>query len=130
VAALTEALKVCDAQIIAWNGKVEAERREAQRKAEEAAQAERRRLQAEADARAAKAAEDAAKLRRKPRRRPRGARRGSRTLAARAVGVDERAAARVEALQEQAATIVALSCRPTPGRPPGCPCAITGPSRS
>ena len=43
------ALRACDAEIIRWNRQVEADRREAQRREEEAAEKERRRLQAIAD---------------------------------------------------------------------------------
>jgi hypothetical protein len=46
--ALEDAKKACDTQIVAWSNQVEQERREAQRRAQEAADRERRRFEAEA----------------------------------------------------------------------------------
>lgn len=53
--ALEDAKKACDAQIVSWANQVEQERREAQRRAQEAADRERRRLEAEAAERRQKA---------------------------------------------------------------------------
>lgn len=105
---LKQAKAILDGKVLAYDKEQEEIRKEAQRKVEAAAAAERRRLQDEANERQRKADEEAA-AKRKAAEDAAAAGRAEEAarLNAQANAVETRAAARVEVLQERAAQVVA-----------------------
>lgn len=105
---LKKAKTILDTKVLAYDTEQENIRKEAQRKADEIAETERKRLKAEADERQRKADEDAAAKRKAA---DDAAAAGNvaeaEKLNAQADKVVEKAAARVEVLQERAASVVA-----------------------
>lgn len=105
---LENAKKVFDAKILAYDDAQEAIRKEAQKKAEAAAETERQRLKAEADERQRVADAEAQRLRDEAAAKlATGDTEGAAKLVKKAEGTEERAAARVEVLQERASQVVA-----------------------
>lgn len=108
IAMLEQAKSGIDRKVLAFDNEQEAIRKEAQRKVEAAAAAERKRLQDEADERIRKAEADAAEKRREAEAaRAAGDAAQAAKLESQAEKVEEKAAARVEVLQERAASVVA-----------------------
>jgi hypothetical protein len=105
---LDDAKVIFDRKIIAWDTEQNRIRQEAQRKEEEKAAAERRRLQAIADAAAQKAAaEAAAKREAAEKAAAEGRAAEAAKLHAQAASVEERGLAKVEQFESRAATVVA-----------------------
>lgn len=105
---LENAKKIFDAKILAYDDAQEAIRKEAQRKADEIAETERKRLKAEADERQRKAdADAAAKRKAADDAAAAGRTEDAAKLNAQADRVVENAAKRVEVLQERASQVVA-----------------------
>jgi len=105
---LKQALDIFDAKVLAFDKDQENIRKEAQKKAEAAAETERQRLKSEADERQRVADADAQRLRDEAAaKEAEGDVEGAAKLTNKAVKVVERAAQRVEVLQDRAAQVVA-----------------------
>lgn len=108
IGVLTQAMGIFDSKVIAYDDEQNRLRKEAQRKVEAAAATERKRLQDEADERIRKAdAEAAAKRKAAYDAAAAGRIEEAAKLNAQASKVEEKAAARVEVLQERASQVVA-----------------------
>jgi len=112
---LVAAEKTVKRALVAYADEQERIRREEERKALAAAEAERRRLQAIADEAARKAAAETERLRREAEEAAAAGRaEEAAKLAARADRVEEKAAEKVEAFEERAATVVAAPVAAAP----------------
>lgn len=108
ISVLKQAMGIFDAKVLAYDNEQEAIRKEAQRKEEAIAETERKRLKAEADERIRKADAEAAEKRKAADDAAAAGRVDEAAkLNAQADKVVEKAVARVEVLQERAATVVA-----------------------